>query len=355
MKEVVEFLKQLVKIPSITDSQEEICPIVLIQKLLTQHNISYRIYGKGTKLNLVARFGKSKKSILLNSHFDVVPARSDMFIPREKSGKLYARGVSDAKGPLVAMLFAFLQLKKEILPGKVILSLVCDEENAGTMGTKILAQKGIIADYNIIGEPTNNEILISHRGFLRLNITIVGKEHHASFPHHRENAIVLASRVVKALEKFDFKQNHKDLGQATLSFGLISGGRKINIGAGKCELSIDIRYLPNQSEEIIIKTLKNLLSPIAKITIDVIDHGKPFEISSSSFLLKTAKKYASVSKIGKSFGATDARYYMPKEAIVLGPGNHEVAHHDGEFITLSDIERAIHYYVGITKSLLKES
>lgn len=350
---LLETLKQLIQIQSITDSKSESKPIEIIGKILCEHNINYRLIGNGSKKNLVAEIGEGEKSILLNSHFDVVPEDEEMFKPKIKNGLLYGRGSADAKGPLAAMLFAFINLSKQELPGRVIFCAVCDEENAGNKGTKVLIEHGITANFVIAGEPTNNNIIVTEKGFLRLDIKIQGKELHAAFPDKKQNAISLASKIVQKLEEHDFGVNHPVLGNPTISFGLISGGRKINIGAGECHIGIDIRYLPQQSEKEIINQIKQLLRPIVDVEISVIDSGIPFETPSNAKLVQIAQKVTKTSIQGVNFG-TDARYYVPKEAIVLGPGKSDMAHQKEEYIAIKDLEKAVEYYIEIVRRLLAE-
>lgn len=349
----IDLLKQLVKIQSVTDSESESMPLEMIGRILHENNIHYKIIGSDSKKNLVAEIGHGKKSILLNSHFDVVPADKRMLIPKIKNGYLYGRGVADAKGPLVAMLDAFIKLSKQKLPGKIIFCAVCDEENAGNKGTKILVEKSVVADYVIAGEPTDNNIIIAEKGFLRLNILVKGKELHAAFPNKNMNAIFLASQIIQNLEQFDVKVSHPILGKPTISFGLIQGGKKINIGAGECNIGIDIRYLPIQSEKEIIQQIQNMLKPIAEIEISIIDSGIPFETSPESKLVQIAKAVTKGKLQGVNFG-TDARYYKDAECIVLGPGKSEIAHQKEEFVAIKDLEKAVQYYERIVRRCLEE-
>ena len=245
--QVLDIVQQLIQIKSITDSQNESQPLNLIGEILRENHIDYQIIDNGSKQNLIAKIGLGEKSVLLNSHFDVVPTDEELFSPKIQNGILYGRGSADAKGPLAAMLCAFIQLSQQQLPGEIIFCAVCDEENAGNKGTKILVENGIAADYVIAGEPTDNNIIVAEKGFLRLDIKIQGKELHAAFPNPQENAIILASRIIQKLQEYDFGISHPLLNKPTISFGLISGGRKINIGAGDCQIGIDVRYLPQQS------------------------------------------------------------------------------------------------------------
>lgn len=348
----IELVQQLIKIPSITDSPKEAEPLEVIKKILDKEGIAYKVIGKGTKQNLVATIGKGEKSVLLNSHFDVVPAKESMFQPVIKGNKLLARGSADAKGPLSAMLAAFINLNKKKPVGKVILCCVCDEENAGEQGTNVLAKKGIVGDYNIVGEPTGNNIIITEKGFLRLSIKIQGKERHAAFPRPQENAIYLAAHVLCEIQNINFKKSHAILGQPTVSFGTITGGTKINIGAGSCEIGVDIRYLPNQSKKEIIELIEKALRPICEATVSVIASGIPFETDLHAPLVQIAKEITNGEIKGVNFG-TDARFYGSKQSIVIGPGASEIAHQEKEYVLLSDIEKAAKYYEAIVRRCLE--
>lgn len=349
---VLELTQQLMKIPSVTDSQKELAPLEYIKNLLEKEHITYKIIGSGNKQNLVAQIGKGGKSVLLNGHFDVVPADEDMFVPKVADGMLSGRGSADAKGPLAAMLTAFIALSKQPLNGKVILCCVCDEENAGVKGTEVLVQKGIVGDYNIIGEPTDNDIIIAEKGFLRLNIHIVGKETHAAFPLPKLNAISIAARIIQELEDIKFDGKHPLLSKTTLSFGLITGGRKINIGAGSCDIGIDIRYLPGQKEADIISKVKKLCEYIHPVEISIIPSGIPFEITPDSLLVKAAQEVSGGRAKGVDF-ATDARFYGNNSAIVIGPGKSELAHQAIEYVAVEDIEKAAQYYEALVKKCLE--
>ena len=348
--DVLQLVKQLISIKSITDSPDESKPIKFISKLLKKNNISYKIIGSGSKLNLVAEIGAGKKSILLNSHFDVVPGDELQFKPIIKGGRLYGRGSSDAKGPLASMIVAFLELSKRKLVEKVILCCVCDEENAGALGTKILAQKGISAKYHIFGEPTDFNIIIAEKGFLRLKIIILGKEAHAAFPENGENAIAKMSFIMQEILRIKYSTSHPLLSKPTVSFGIISGGQKVNIVAGRCELDIDIRYLPGQSKEEIIRRIKQIVNKYGKGSVEIISFGEPCETRVDSPLVQKAQKIYASGAVGVNF-ATDARFYKNKDFIVCGPGYSKLAHQKREYIVISQLYKAVKRYKEIVSSV----
>ena len=82
-------------------------------------------------------YGRGKKNLTIMAHADVVPAGSgwegDPFKLVEKKGILYARGVSDDKGPLLATYYALKALRDNgMLGGYEIRFLVGGNEESGS-------------------------------------------------------------------------------------------------------------------------------------------------------------------------------------------------------------------------------
>lgn len=70
------------------------------------------------------------------------------------------------------------------LRGDIILEAVIDEENGGYKGTGRLATEKIDqGDFALVGEPTNLEVQIAHKGVIGVEIVTKGKAAHASTPH----------------------------------------------------------------------------------------------------------------------------------------------------------------------------
>ncbi len=79
-------------------------------------------------------YGMGDETLIILAHLDVVPAigpwSHDPFDPVIKNNRIYARGSSDDKGPLLSALYALKMLKDEgFMPNKKIRFFVgCDEE-----------------------------------------------------------------------------------------------------------------------------------------------------------------------------------------------------------------------------------
>lgn len=158
----------------------------------------------------------SGKSLILNGHYDVVPAgdpqtwMADPFSGEVRAGKIYGRGSCDMKGGIAAMLFAlkFLQEMGVNLKGDVIVQTVPDEEMT-CMGTLSCCQRGYSADAAFIPEPTDMKVLIAMRGSQYGQIKVFGRSGHAEMAHpHWEdggavNAIEKAQLVLQAIEELN--------------------------------------------------------------------------------------------------------------------------------------------------------
>jgi len=67
--------------------------------------------------------------------------------------------------------------------GALILHLVSDEESHGHQGMGFLTQKGVIqGDAALVGEPTDLDLVIGHKGALWFRISTIGKSAHGSRP-----------------------------------------------------------------------------------------------------------------------------------------------------------------------------
>ena len=101
------------------------------------------------------------KSLIINSHSDVVPAENwaDAFNPQEKDGIIYGRGACDAKGQIATIYLTLLALKQlgVKLQGKLTVQAVIEEEVGGN-GALSLIRDGYKADGVIVLEPTELKI-----------------------------------------------------------------------------------------------------------------------------------------------------------------------------------------------------
>ena len=305
--------------------------------------------------NLVIRLkpaGKIKNKVMLTPHMDVVPATPDAFVPKIKNGCLYGRGACDTKGSIASFFHAFLRLAKERNRPKnteIIFVGLVDEE-FGQAGSRTLAQKGPKANLAIAGEPTNLKVVSAHKGNLWIKLSTQGKAAHGSTPQYGRNAINGMSPILDTLTneypKLLSERKHPLLGSPTISVGTIRGGSQPNVVPDSCEIDIDRRTIPGETDESVKKEMKNLFrklkikSPEFSATRSV--PCPPLDTDPS---LPIVQSFLKASNRRRTIGVpyfTDASPISMggTPALVYGPGNIAQAHSKNEWVSLEEVEKA---------------
>ncbi|CAI7569680.1 unnamed protein product [Penicillium glandicola] len=183
----------------------------------------------------VLRGSGGGKSLMFNGHTDTVSLSSYEADPLSgsigtKNGKeiVFGRGCLDMKGGLAAGLAALAATKASgrVPRGDVIVAAVSDEEDA-SQGTQDIIEAGWRADAAVLPEPTQGVIFTAHKGFMWVEVDILGVAAHGSDPASGEDAILYAGSFLQALEKYQCQLPVDDLlGQASLHCGLIRGGEE---------------------------------------------------------------------------------------------------------------------------------
>ena len=146
------------------------------------------------------------RSLLLNGHIDVVPAKreegwtADPFDAQVVDGNIVGRGACDMKGGIAAMVVAAEALAATgELRGDIVVCTNTDEESSG-VGGLACARHGVRADFAIVPEPSSLEVWPACRGTVYCTITLTGRAGHAEqeHPHWRDGG------AVNAIEKGRF-------------------------------------------------------------------------------------------------------------------------------------------------------
>jgi len=140
------------------------------------------------------------RSLLLNGHIDVVPAKreegwtADPFAAQVVDGNIVGRGACDMKGGIAAMVVAAEALAATgELRGDIVVCTNTDEESSG-VGGLACARHGVKADFAIVPEPSSLEVWPACRGTVYCTITLTGRAGHAEqeHPHWRDGGAVNA-------------------------------------------------------------------------------------------------------------------------------------------------------------------
>ena len=302
--------------------------------------------------NVLAKKGSGSPKILLCGHMDVVPGKVKV---RQEGDFLYGRGASDAKAPLMAMLFAAASIQNN--DGTVIFVGAVDEEGNAT-GIKNLVKKELGIDYAVFGEPSGiKKVTIAYKGRLAINLKItVEDSSHASAPWLSKNAIeesmIFTNELKKGLEEGQEERTKGMLLTATQTE--IAGGTSHNVTPKECVTTLDIRIpvdMNCKSVEQKIATLVKDISERRKVEAfySILDETEPFEAPHNSAIVRAFTlgimeaeqvRPTLIRKTGTGdMNVVGNQWGIP--VVTYGPGDPHEAHTIDEKVSIDEYLRGI--------------
>lgn len=208
------------------------------------------------------------RSLMLNGHLDTVTHASyegDGLDPVTHEGEVHGRGAYDMKSGLAAMMTAAADVAAEPHRGDIVLALVADEEYASAGTEEVL--RHVHTDAAIVCEPTEQELVVAHRGFAWFDVTVHGRPAHGSRRDLGVDAIAKAGRFLVALEAHDSelagRTPHPLLATGSVHASVIRGGEELSSYPAECTISLERRTLPGESAETVEDEMRVLLDAIA--------------------------------------------------------------------------------------------
>ena len=302
--------------------------------------------------NMIAKKGTGSPTILLCGHMDTVPGKIKV---RREGDKLYGRGASDAKAPLMAMLFAAAAIQNN--NGTIIFVGAVDEEGNAT-GIKNLVKKKFNIDYAVFGEPSGiRQVTIAYKGRLAINLRInVGDSAHASAPWLAKNAIEESAIFTKELkEGLEGGQEDKNKGMLlTATLTEISGGTSHNVTPKECSATLDIRIPVSMTCKKVEEKIATLVQDIAKrrdveAFYSILDETEPFEAPHNSPLVRAFTlgvmevenaRPTLIRKTGTGdMNVIGTQWNIP--VVTYGPGDPHASHTIDESVSIDEYLRGI--------------
>jgi putative selenium metabolism hydrolase len=264
-QELVEFTQSLIRIKSFSGQEGEICEHIK-KKMSALGFDEVRIDGMG---NLLGRIGRGEKAILFDSHVDVVAVNDEAewdfppFGGDIADGRLNGRGSVDMKSAVAASLYAaVLAAQQGFASGKTVyVSCSVNEEDCDGENLKHLFKEfELKPDYVVICEPSNNRITLGHKGKAQISIRTQGVSAHGSAPEKGVNAIYEMAEIIQRIEKANLELQEKDGLQGTLVLSRISSlSASLNAVPSECEVYLDRRMVPGETEEAIQQEMEGLI------------------------------------------------------------------------------------------------
>jgi succinyl-diaminopimelate desuccinylase len=324
-----------------------------------------------TPVSLLASYGSGTRALYFHGHYDVVPAQSPaQFQPERKERFLFGRGSCDMKGGIVAMLFAVRALKEcgVELNGKIVLTLVPDEETGGARGSAWLAREGKLGRNGIgmlLPEPTSGVVWNANRGAISLRIKVLGKSAHVGLQHRGENAFEQMLRVVERLQKLkrevEQRKTRCAIGAEQSSNSILmlggesAGGTNFNVVPDQCWFTVDRRINPEEDfdseKDRLIMALEDCRRDGIRLEWEIFQEGRAAACSENEMLGRAlAESVQAISSEPARFemcpGLLEIRFYaaLGIPAYAYGPGLLSVAHGPNEYVDLRKVRECAAIY-----------
>ena len=215
--------------------------------------------------NAVAETGNGNgRTIVFCAHLDTVATNGmtiPPFEPRVEGNRVYGRGAYDMKGSAAALMSAAAALAAEDLPGRVLVSLVSDEEYA-SIGAQDFVKRHQ-AHACIVTEPSEGRLILAHKGFVWADIVTTGRAAHGSRWDLGVSAIGKMGRIIAALEQFDQQvlrhRTYPLVGSASQHCAIIQGGAGLSTYSEKCTVQIERRTLPGETPEQVLQEVAGVV------------------------------------------------------------------------------------------------
>ena len=299
--------------------------------------------------------GEGCPTVLLHGHLDVVPGHEEQYVPRVEGDRLIGRGAYDMKGGLAAMLCA---VKDCAAQDRVRVRFLCvpdeEAEDVDERSTDELVRAGMRADFAITGEPTNLHIGIEAKGVLAMRIEVVGRAAHGSTPWLGDSAVLKAFDVFRRIEAMDFARESSELfDRPSINLGRIEGGDVFNKVPDRCEMVVDVRYLPGQDPGAILAQIRSLPDVTVVNTLmrapAHVERTNPYVRALRDAISRTIEGEAL--SVGRD-GASDAISFLEAgiPAVEFGPTGS--GHHGPEeWVSLSSLRRYREALAGFVRTL----
>jgi LysW-gamma-L-lysine carboxypeptidase len=298
-----------------------------------------RIDGAG---NIIAEVGYGEKSIALIGHIDTVPGE----LPVEVDGDVVrGRGAVDAKGPLVAMFIGATLAKKVIdLDKHRVYVIAAVGEEGDSRGAKELIRQGFKANGIIVGEPSNNSIVLGYRGSMKVLIRCSSMPSHSSSPPLEPPVYEKLINIwTKIKEKYSiFKAQF-----TTATILSIRCGDDVALGysvyPNEGYMIVDLRIGIEDTLKNVDGYLQNLISQFNSCSYNVLDYTHPVKTSITNTIVRALTRAIIVEGEKPRFvyklGTSDMNLLQSctSNIVAYGPGKSELSHTNKEEISIEEV------------------
>ncbi len=319
-----------------------------------------------TKANLHAVIGPPVQGgVALSGHTDVVPVDGqswtlDPWQAVEKEGRVYGRGTTDMKGFISVVMTSIPDMLSRDLTKPIHICLSYDEE-IGCLGVRTLLEYLSKQDNRpgacLVGEPTDMDVVIGHKGKVATRCRVKGHACHSSLAPQGVNAVEFAAKVITYLSGMAKRKqqdgpfdNAYDIPHTTVHTGVVHGGTMVNVVPEECQFLFEFRNLPEDEPDALLAEVQKFaeerlepamraISPETGFLWEEESRFPGLDTTVDAEVVKLAQRFSGCSKTRKvAFGTEAGGFHQSGiPAIVCGPGSINQAHKPDEFIHTSQL------------------
>jgi acetylornithine deacetylase len=282
---VVDLTRQLVAFDSVNPG---LVPGAVGEGPIAQF-VADRLSGSGFEVELVPALSDPRRmsviavrdgsrpgrTVVLNGHLDTVGVEgmAEPFSARIDGDRMFGRGTSDMKGGVAGLVIAAEQLVAAGAPGRLVLALVADEEDASLGAAAVLealSRGGVRADVCLIAEPTWLDLAVTHRGYAVIRVGLQGRAAHSSQPEQGLDVLAPLGRLLVAVAERNHALRkafpHPLLAHGSLMSTVAHGGSAPFTVAARAEALIERRTLPGEPATAPLSEVRDLVDAVTAET-----------------------------------------------------------------------------------------
>ncbi len=275
-RRLVELALRLVSTPSFTGSEQPAAELMRDELAELGLRVQWQ-QVEDERANVLGTWegAGGGPTLMLNGHLDTSYSGREPWLQGipgfqpagfERDGRIYGLGISNMKGALCCYVEAVRALQEAgvRLKGDLMIACVAGEieksqqgdaqgaEYRGyAAGSRYLVSHGGAADFCILGEPTENKLVLAHFGALWVRLSTTGPFIHTAFSEGRrdENSIIrmrdVLDRVLEWLPSWELEMSHDGV-RGIANVGAIQGGFgwRASRTPHRTDLFLDLRVPP---------------------------------------------------------------------------------------------------------------
>jgi acetylornithine deacetylase/succinyl-diaminopimelate desuccinylase-like protein len=203
---LVELVTQVCRIPSVLGDEGPLAEFLhgVMKESGFEATALQPVIGNRPNALGELSFGPGRR-VVFTGHLDTKPVSHGWTVTEPFSGALvdgsiYGHGIMDMKAALVCQIVAMEALRDSGVPLAGTLAMAAVSDHMGDQLGSIAYFDSYPADLAVLGELSDNEIFLGHRGRLYFDITVLGKSAHTCHKPLAVNANALAAQAVLELD-----------------------------------------------------------------------------------------------------------------------------------------------------------